>query len=121
MSIADNGKSDKHILFKKLETMDFGSKLDFFINKALLEHYFEAPDKILDAIDSFLSGLFGSFGEDIINSSITKVCNTKENFKKEHLKGLISAIGEFLGRKISTNQAEMIKEQIKETFITKLS
>ncbi len=108
-NLSKNVNLDNHFLNKKLETINFNSKLDYFINKALLEHYFESPDKILAAIESYLISLFGTYGEEIINSSIMKVCKVKEKFKKENLEALISAVGEFLVRKVDANQAKLIK------------
>ena len=110
-------KPDEWILFEKLKLIDFGSKLDYFINEALLEHYFKTPGKILEEIESFLIGLFGSVGDAIMNLVIKQVCKRKENFKSANLKSLISGIEDQLIRKINLSQAKMIIQQIKGIFL----
>ncbi len=112
-------KPDAGFLAEKLKLINFSSKLDYFINESLLEHFFKTPLKILEEIESFLIGLFGSMGAEILNIVIKQVCKRKSSFKNKDLKSLISGIERQLVRKINPNQVKMIIEQIKETFLSK--
>ncbi|MFX1294545.1 MAG: hypothetical protein ACFFD2_06805 [Promethearchaeota archaeon] len=114
-------KIDNNLLNKELETINFSTKLDYFINNALKEYYFESPQKILEEIESFLIGLFGTVGEEIINSAIKKVCKRKNDFKIDYVAEFISAIGESLTKKMNTNQIKMILQQLKDIFLPKQS
>lgn len=113
-------RSSDMAIVNELKITNFNSKLDYFINSALLNDYFASPMKILDEIELFLIGLFGSVGAEIVNEAINKVCKRRDSFKKENLAGLISVIGESLSKKMRSTQVEMIIHQLKETFLREL-
>ncbi|NVM29142.1 MAG: hypothetical protein HWN65_09870 [Candidatus Helarchaeota archaeon] len=113
-----NTKLDKNLLIDKIESINFESKLDKIINTALIEYYFKSPSRLLEEIESYLISLFGSIGENVMNASIKIVCKRKQNFKINHLKDLISTIGDSLKSKISETQVKLIVQQLKNTFLS---
>lgn len=116
--IGNSTKLDKHLLIDKIESINLESKLDKTINTSLIEYYFKSPSRLLEEIESYLISLFGSIGENIMNSSIKIVCKRKQNFKITHLKDLISTIGNSLKRKINETQVNQIVQQLKNTFLS---
>lgn len=109
-------KSETNLLGEHLDTIGFDGKLDRIVNEEILEHYFNDPSKILDEIEEFLVGLFGSLGTDILNASTEEVCKKRNLFKKEHLNDLIESIEIAISRRTGKDQAKMITKQIKDTF-----
>jgi hypothetical protein len=110
-------KSDTNLLGEHLDCSGFDGKLDRIVNEEILEHYFNDPSQILDEIEQFLMGLFGSLGTDILNASAKEVCKMKSQFKKEHLGDLIESIEVAISRRTGKDQAKMITKQIKDTFV----
>ncbi len=114
-------KSNANLLQEKIDSKDFTSKLESFINNAFLEQYYQFPSKIIEEIESYIVSLFGSIGVEIINSAIKKVCKRKEKFKKSDIQNFISSIEEFLIKKINPGQAKRIIQQLNQIFISKTS
>ncbi len=112
------GQLEKNSLSDRLKSKQLDQKLDEFINSALLQDYFKHPVKILEEVENYLNGLFGSVGTEIIDVSIQKTCKQKANFKLDDLNEIITQIERSLERKISPSQAQMITKQIKVTFMS---
>jgi len=111
---------DENDLTEKLRSINFSSQVDDFVNKALLEEYFDTPIKIIEKIESFLISLFGSMGSEIMDSAIKRICKLRSNFKSENLKELLSLMEDLLKKKVNPNQTTQIIAEIRDTFITQL-
>lgn len=116
-NLSKEEKSDLNNLSRLLKDSDFESKIDEEIDNALIQSYFDSPEKLLDEIESYVVSLFGSMGNTIIDSAIEKQCRKRSNFTKDDLKGLIDYIEEQFLRKVNPNQTKMIINQIKDTFL----
>ncbi len=114
--LSEEIKTDLNELTEELKSINFNSQVDQFVNKALMDEYYQNPLKIVDEMEKYLVSLFGSMGNEIIENSILKICKIRDSFKKESIEQLISLIEVSLGRKINPSQASIITQQLRDTF-----
>lgn len=100
----------------KLKALDLDSQLDQLLNQSIKEYYFTSPTKILDGIEEFLSGIFGSLGKQFLDQGMDKISKSRNDFSKEHLKELITSVEDAMSKGVSKNQVSMIVSKLKETF-----
>ena len=114
--LSEEIKTDLNELTEELKSINFDSQIDQFVNRALMDEYYQNPRKIVDEMEKYLVSLFGSMGNEIIENSISKICKLRDNFEKESIEELVSLIEISLGRKINPSQASIITQQLRDTF-----
>jgi hypothetical protein len=117
----DRTKADENLISQKLKHINFGEKLDYFVNNTLVEYYFQSPAQILKEIESFLTSLFGTMAKELIESSIKESRIIRRNITFEDIESLISIIQDSLKKKMDPQQAKNIIKQIKDTFLPNIS
>ena len=117
----DHTKSQENLITQELKYINFGEKLDYFVNNTLIEYYFQSPAQILKEIESFLKSLFGTMGKELIESSIKESSIIRKNITFEDIESLISTIQDSLTKKMNSQQAKNIIKQIKDTFLPNIS
>lgn len=114
--LSEEIKTDLNELTEELKLINFNAQIDQFVNRAIMDEYYQNPRKIVDEMEKYLVSLFGSMGKEIIENSISKIRKLRDNIEKESIEQLISQIEVSLGRKINPSQASIITQQLRDTF-----
>ncbi|MFX0102205.1 MAG: hypothetical protein ACFFCS_21750 [Candidatus Hodarchaeota archaeon] len=101
---------------EKLKTLDLDAQLDNLLNESIKEYYFTSPKKVLDSIQSFLEGIFGTLGKDFLDKGLSNIYKERKDFKMDYLKDLISSVEGVMSKSVNKSQASMIVKKLRDTF-----
>ena len=81
--LSEEIKTDLNELTEELKSINFSSQIDQFVNRALMDEYYQNPHTIVDEMEKYLVSLFGSMGKEIIKIQFQKYVSFEIIFKRK--------------------------------------